>query len=343
MFNIPAPSAPGEALLKGFETGSNHMARLLQNKIQQAQMQQAQQQFMQNFGLQQAQENRLSALHPLQAQLLGAQTSAAQQKANKLAQEQQLMQMFLGGGMPGNIGQIGGNVGAVGSEEIENIPMQGQMQGNQPMQQGGQFNNLQDNPMLAGLFKKFTGVDPYMESPSMKSNRSLEDFIKKENAKTQLEAKRDLTIPTQSTITANQEVVNAANSVIPTLEKLMETPSYRKLSLPSAGKAKYQTISGLSTDKLMTALKLPKQKESINLVKQMTTRQFNESDKDFKQRIKILIDEINENRSLANEVQTTSKVGPTFSKEEAEAVKKNYETKIPSKIIRYNSKTGKYE
>ncbi len=95
-----------EALLKGFETGSNHMARLLHNKMQQAQMQQAQNQFMQNFGLQQAQENRLQQLFPAQMQSTLAQAQMHQAQAGQLAQEQQMLQMMMGGMNGGSVPQF---------------------------------------------------------------------------------------------------------------------------------------------------------------------------------------------------------------------------------------------
>lgn len=75
MFNIPAPGAPGISLLQGFETGSNHMARLLQQKIQQQQLAQQQEHFMQNFGLQQAQENRAQQEFPHRLAQLEAETA----------------------------------------------------------------------------------------------------------------------------------------------------------------------------------------------------------------------------------------------------------------------------
>ncbi len=59
--------------------------------------------------------------------------------------------------------------------------------------------------------------------------------------------------------------------------------------------------------------------------------------------IEQVFDEINQNRELANEVQTTSKVFPSLGKKEAEKIKGNFEKKTPAKILRFNPKTEKYE
>src|ERR1700675_2653464 len=100
---IPMPSLDRSGLFEGMMEG---------NKVKHArnQLEQQWQQHLQDLEMKKIQQARLDEqfalekqLHPLQMQLLGAQTSAASQKARKLAQEQQFMQMFLGGQSPSNM------------------------------------------------------------------------------------------------------------------------------------------------------------------------------------------------------------------------------------------------
>ena len=330
---------------KGLSTGGNLFQQMMHPVMQQRQMQQADVHHKNNLGfkLQQLEQQGLhhkqnlgvtleqlkmaQDLHPSQVANLKAQAEYHQAQADDLAFTQNLLNQLMGNGggapqMPmmgqrGDMQPPGPNVAPPSMQTIQ------QGFGGAPTS-----NPMSEmNPAVAGLIKKKTGIDPYAESPSMKSNREFQQFKDKEQYK--LQQKSDLTKPTQSTVTENQKIVNAANSVLPILEKLRDGESYGPLSFPSGGKSKYKTRAGMSTDKMMTALKLPNQKESLNLVHQMTHRDVNESPAEFKERVQMVIDEIIENSTLANEVLTSSKV----KQGNAGEVKRK----------RYNPKTGMVE
>lgn len=84
MFNIPDSRSVGQGLLQGFETGSNHMARLLQQKIQQQQLAQQQEHFLQNFGINQSRENRLTEEHPYKIKALELEQELGPEKLKHL-------------------------------------------------------------------------------------------------------------------------------------------------------------------------------------------------------------------------------------------------------------------
>lgn len=84
MFNIPDSRSVGQGLLQGFETGSNHMARLLQQRLHQQQLAQQQEHFLQNFGINQSRENRLSEEHPYRLQALQMQQEMGPEQMNLL-------------------------------------------------------------------------------------------------------------------------------------------------------------------------------------------------------------------------------------------------------------------
>lgn len=324
--NIPMPNTSSFGdFTSGLNTGRGLFDSMMRPKIAREQMAQADvhhkndlgfklQQLEQqgihhknNLGIALEQLQMAKNMAPWQIKDLQAKVKYHQAQANDLAFTQNLLNQFMG--------QDGGQL---------QMPMMNQPGDNvsppsmQAVQQGfggGQSANPigEMNPVMAGLIKKKTGIDPYAESPQMKSNREFEQFEKKEQYKQK--QKSDLTKPTQATVTESQKIVNAANSVLPILEKLRDGDSYGPLSLPSGGKSKYKTRAGMSTDKMMTALKLPNQKESLNLVHQMTHRDVNESPAEFKDRIQMVIDEIIENSNLANEVLVSSKVKQETSEE----------------------------
>ncbi len=125
MFNIPDSRSVGQGLLQGFETGSNHMARLLQQKIQQQQLAQQQEHFMQNFGISQAQENRAQQEFPHRLAQLEAET----------AHKNALAQMWGGFGQNEQMPNQNYNQDYGVGNQAQFVPPQNQQQVQPPSQQ----------------------------------------------------------------------------------------------------------------------------------------------------------------------------------------------------------------
>lgn len=87
--NIPMPESPGTSLLKGLDTGSTMMARIMQPVIERERMKQQQAQFVQDYALKKQAESRANALMPYMVQQY--------QDTHKTAlNEQQMKQLYLG-------------------------------------------------------------------------------------------------------------------------------------------------------------------------------------------------------------------------------------------------------
>lgn len=294
---LPLPESFGESLGRGVQTGGNIMQGLLQSKAQQAQLAQQQaraaqewQQHLNELELKKQQEaraqelhQRMAELHPYELQNLISQI--AQHQAQTRKAEYDIDPNAKANAAKAMVEAFGGIGGAQGAG-----------------QPGGQ--NLE---ALGEFIKQQTGgYNPVAETREQKAERELNEHLAKQEA----ERQASLTKPTPATITANQEIIGAANSVIPLLEALRDGESFPVVSGPSGEKEKYKTRAGLSTDKLMKALKLPGVQKSLDMIEQMTHRGFNESDADFKTKVQFLIDEVEENARLAHEANAGSKVEP---------------------------------
>lgn len=66
--NIPMPDSPGNSLLKGLDTGSQMMSRLMQPVIERERMKQQAAQFVQDYALRKQAEGRANALMPYMVQ-----------------------------------------------------------------------------------------------------------------------------------------------------------------------------------------------------------------------------------------------------------------------------------
>jgi hypothetical protein len=66
--NIPMPESPGSSLLKGIDTGSTLMSRIMQPILERERLKQQQQQFVQNFALHKQAQDRANQLMPYMIQ-----------------------------------------------------------------------------------------------------------------------------------------------------------------------------------------------------------------------------------------------------------------------------------
>lgn len=314
-FNIPLPGMPGDALLGGFNTVSNQMARLLQAKLQREQMAQQGQQFGQTFGLQQAQEDRLAALSPFQQRLLEAQAQQAEQEAAQLAFQQNMFKNLLGSQMPGSVASAPTSTG---------------MGDSSPMVQPGGSNGLEaiiQNPLAAGVFKKVFGVDLYNESPAAKSDREFRDFTRKEEYKKNVS--KDLLTP--SRIDALQKSVIGIDQVLPMLEELKKTkPGKFGGWWSPSDQAEYEGIVSNIIEPLLASKGLTGTVENSNAMRATVERKNGE---DFDRWLKRIDNEIAIVKRIKKE--NINMLG------EGKVIPKSFEN--DKATVKFNPVTGKFE
>lgn len=104
--NIPMPDSPGSSLLKGLDTGSSMMARMMQPVIERERMKQQQAQFVQDYALKKQAEGRANALMPYMVQQYQDTHKTALNDQQMKALYTGLMQdaMKNGGAMPSSTG-----------------------------------------------------------------------------------------------------------------------------------------------------------------------------------------------------------------------------------------------
>jgi hypothetical protein len=315
MAGIPLPGLPGDSFLKGVDTGSSMFSRMIQPVIQREQLAQQWQQHLQQKALQEQQlelqrqqEQRLASMTPYQIAQMEAAASANYANANlhnyQSNPEAQVDFIKM-------LSQIGGSPNIQGMQS----------------EQDGESNI--PNPFVRGALKKFLGVDPFEDEADFQS------FVKKENFKNNVSQE----IPTNSTITANQSVVTAANTVLPVLEKLAAGEIPGKVGgLFSADKrANFGALSSLATDELMTIFNLPSTAASVEMVHELVTPRFNESTESVRKRIKDLIKRVEHKRDQSHNLIKNRKVT-------IEDNKHGIENKNKNKIVKtYNPDTDEAE
>lgn len=154
--NIPMPDLPGNALLKGIQTGSDLYSRIMNPILQREANTQRQKQFEDEMKLRKAQFERSGANMDLQRALLQQQLIHAQHGNDPNWDFNNFMNMA---------SKLGG-----GNNEIN-------------------MDSLKNNPLLRGYFKHKFGVDLLAETPQEKRELDLQNKIKFEDAKTQNKAR----------------------------------------------------------------------------------------------------------------------------------------------------------
>lgn len=233
---IPLPGQPGEALLKGIDTGSSMFTRMMQPIIQREDMQRQWKQHLDQLALQKQSQGRAAQMLPFQIQALKDAHAKAMFERDPEAQFALMQKMMsLAGGMGQGQGQNPAQQGQQmpGQEMPQEQPafpmMQGQgmpaMQSPEQQQQmqpdqmqsgmapppmpGGDMSNM--SPLQLAIMKKFTGLDLGKETPNQKRYADLQSKIELENRKTANKAQA----------IKDKEVLSVQKD-LPTLEKSLK-------------------------------------------------------------------------------------------------------------------------
>lgn len=248
--------------------------------------------------LQQAQQ-----LGPLQVQNMQAQTDYHRAQAEDLANQQRMIEQFMN--------SQGGQQPPMGITPRVEGPTQEQIQ--------QAFSKPRVHPAVAAAVKKKFGYDPNELTEDEKSQKRMAEFREKEAIKLQNKGELDLTMPTKAVITANQNVITAANNIIPQIQEL------KKMSIPNQlvnispdQNQKYLGTSNAVADGLMAAFGWPKTDQALSMAKQMVRRGKLESEDAYKKRLDGLIGELEHRRKASNEILNASKVKPA-GQEQAQA------------------------
>jgi hypothetical protein len=267
---LPLPGSFGDAFNRGTQNSSSLFDRLMQRKQAQQQMQQQQLQHEQNFGLQQQQEARLqqaaqwaAEMHPFEMQKIRAEISYNQAKASKAQGVENLLQKFIE-----SRGQAGSAQSNAGIADID--------------------------PAIAGLIKKETGIDPYAESPEMKSSRNLRDFAEKEKYKAEQKKKEDLTQITPTVRSQVQEEVFAIQKIKPLLDQLINMEPQTFTLLGTTNDEAYNSLLFNIADGIVKAKRLPQTNESIHKMEKSLRIGKTETAVNYKNRIKKELKDLNE-------------------------------------------------
>lgn len=182
----------------------------------------------------------------------------------------------------------------------------------------GEMNNAKLAEMLANAEK--IRMQPTEEE---KKQTRLQEFMEKENIKRQNKVEEDLSKPTKAVITANQNIVNAVNNVIPQIEglKKIKTPNVLtgKYSDPDVY-ADYEAATDSVADSLMASFKWLGIQASLEMAKGMTKRKLRESETAYHKRLDKLIDELKMRQKNAYEVYSGSNVKPNERPEKNEPI-----------------------
>lgn len=337
---IPLPGDFGQSFGQGLDTGSTLFARMMQPKLhregeerqwaqhqqdlaqQQAQLEQAWKQHLNNLAIQQAQEQRLGALTPYQIQELEARIGHHNAQSQGLAFDQNLLQQLLGGQ---NNNPTQSSMGMPAEQEGSQFNPPPEM----PMQaQGAQ--NIGDNPILAGLLKKRIGIDINAESPNMKSQRALEDFIKKEQYKQNYEESKPRETLTPGVAGKVQEEIFNIQKVKPELEQLISLKPQTFTFLGTTNDSNYNALTFRLADSLVKALNYPQTNESIKKMQDSLKIGKAESGEAYQKRLQRLKNDLEEREIKGLELLGGKRISPSVENTEA-------------KRKRYNPQTGKLE
>jgi hypothetical protein len=182
------------------------------------------------------------------------------------------------------------------------------------------------------------------ESPEERAAREIATFREKENIRNENRAgkgENNLSTPIRATIAQNQSIIAASNNIIPQLKQLKSFDIPNQVANISPNKQQaYLGLSNSIADGLMTAFSLPRTDQSLHMVKQMVQRGKYETEGAYKDRLDILIDELNQRQKNANQILTESHVAP---KEHSNNEEMGSGQGSGAKRIKYNVQNGKIE
>lgn len=176
--NIPMPDLPGNALMKGLDTGSTLFSRYMQPIIQreqlaeqgkyhagtlaqqQREMEQRQQQFLQELALRKQQERRLAQSAALQQQMAQLQMQNLRNKLNPNYEIEQLKRLneAFGENNKSNQKQLESFIPSITGQQQNQIPESAPL--DEPKKNELDLESIKRNPILRGWFKKHFGIDP---------------------------------------------------------------------------------------------------------------------------------------------------------------------------------------
>ncbi len=357
-FNIPMPDLPGNSLLKGLQTGGDLYSKYMQPIIQReqiaqqqrdlaergqyhqgsleqnkAQLEQQWKQHLQDLALRQQTENRIGSLAPLQRQQLQFALQKAEREADPQKQMSYINQVL--NGIESMNGQQGGQQSQQSSAQGIS-PFQGQGMPNaqqmenqvappskEQIQQG--FLSPQQRREMA-LNMMGVKIPKVTETPDQKRQREIETFKEKEAIKAQNKASG---APTSSVITSNQNIIQAANNIIPQIDTLIasDIPNQFVNMSPDLQKS-YESRYKSLADGLMTAFKWPKTDQALTMAKDLVKKGAFESDDAYKKRLEELKQEVisRQGQSVAALEQNKISANPIKAKKETKTIDgKKYE------------------
>jgi hypothetical protein len=325
---IPLPGLPGEALMKGINTGSNMFANLMHPILQREQQKQLEEHFKQELALRKAQFARSGANSDLTRQLLQQQllhATHANDPNYEFNQFQALQDKIMGdrqSGTPGvqqmpqetpHIQPMGEGMGMFSPEGMQEaqqpVPMQ---QAQTPGQGGINLEAFKQNPMLRGFFKHKFGYDPLVmpQTPEEKQASAIDLYKKKADITA---ANKSGDTATNKVLTQNQQAVQAIDTVLPMVDEFINNPGkvYGPTDFRPSKKAAYNAKTGGMIDLLVAAQSLPQVKESVKLVEDQIRRQTGESTDAYIKRLEDFKKDLTARRGKAIKVVKSKKVDTT--------------------------------
>lgn len=190
------------------------------------------------------------------------------------------------------------------------------------------------------------------ESAEEKSARRIEERKAIEDYKAEKKGKEDYTKPTKTVISQQQNIVAAGNNLRKQLKHLKNIKSPNVVGWISPGeKATYETEANKAADTLMATYKWLGIQSSLDMAKQMTTRQIGETDDQYAKRLDDLDAEAESRIMNAEEILKSNKIEShkfdkkNEHKESPQEVSERNKANMAKKVVRkrWNSKTEKME
>jgi hypothetical protein len=186
---------------------------------------------------------------------------------------------------------------------------------------------LMEHPEMRGQFKKEYGFDPLAEQPQTPAQKQ-QDALDLHRQKQIINSEsKSSDIPTTAVLTQNQQALQGIDTVMPMLNKLIDSKDIPGIFGFSPGKkAAYNAKTSSMIDTLIAAQTLPKVQASIDLVEEQIRRKRGETVFDYKERLKDLVEDLKQRRSRAANMIKTRKINTSesddFSNKSDEELKK---------------------
>lgn len=320
--NIPMPDLPGNAFLKGMDSGGSLFTRLMEPRLEREKQKQLHEHFLQELMAKKEAAERSQAF---QSRFDPQKQAIFQQRLLSLKQKNDPMYDFnkykaledmfksrggvnnMSGSMPNT--ELGQGLGVFSPEGLQTAQQTAQ-QNNDTEDNGIDYEMLKKHPALRGFFKSQFGVDPLAptpQSPQEKHDDAIKLFEEKEKIKAN---KNSGEIATNKVLTQNQQAIQAIDTVIPMLDEFINNPDlvYGATDFSPSKKAAYNAKTGGMIDMLVAAQSLPQVKESVNLVEQQIRRGTGEKIDSYIKRLKDFKKDLLNRRGKSQGVVSSKKV-----------------------------------